>query len=166
MSYHLGRVGTCLWWILDNASLKMSKNCFCLCSCMRGLRPAYAACIHAYADLFLLTQVCSWGFVYVGINLRTRGSCLRVWALTYVCEMPGRSLALPIFTYFSPVSLPYAILHIFLLFMYLNITTSFFLPSLMHYNTIFFEFHLNHESNDTFSFFAVIIPLCWEGKHQ
>ena len=22
----------------------------------------------------------------------------------------------------------------------------------MHYNTIFFEFHLNHESNDTFPF--------------
>ena len=119
MSYHLGRVGTCLWWILDNSSLKMLKNCFCLCSCMRGLRPAYAACIHAYVDLFLLTQVCSWGFVYVGINLRTWGSCLRVWALTYVREMPGRSLALPIFTYFSPVSLPYAMLtHIFVIYVF------------------------------------------------
>ena len=35
----LGGVGTCLGWILDDASLKMSKNYFCLCSCVgSGLR--------------------------------------------------------------------------------------------------------------------------------
>ena len=39
----LGGVGICLWLILDDTSLKMSKNCFCLCSCMHGLKLAYAA---------------------------------------------------------------------------------------------------------------------------
>ena len=44
---------------LDNASLKMSKNCLCLCSCVRGLGPAYVAHIHAYAALCLHMQVSS-----------------------------------------------------------------------------------------------------------
>ena len=44
---------------LDDVSLKMLKNCFCLCSCVRGLNPAYASCIHEYAALFLRMQVCS-----------------------------------------------------------------------------------------------------------
>ena len=48
-------VGICLGLILDDASLKMLKNYFCLCSCMCGLGPAYAAYIHAYAVLFLHT---------------------------------------------------------------------------------------------------------------
>ena len=38
------------------------------------------------------------------------GSCLRAWALTHICEMLDKSLALPIFTPLSTVSLPYAIL--------------------------------------------------------
>ena len=43
-----------------------------------------------YAGLFL--RLCVYGFrpVYVG-------SCLRTWALTYIREMPRRSLTLPIF---------------------------------------------------------------------
>ena len=81
----LGRVGTCLGCIFDNAFLKMLKNCFCLCSCVRGLRPVYIAYIHAYAALFLLTHVCSWGFVYVGMNLCPRGLvCVRVPWRMYV----------------------------------------------------------------------------------
>ena len=69
----LGGVGTCLGWILDDASLKMLKNYFCLCSCVRRLELAYATCIHVYAALFLRTQVCSWESTYVGMNLCTRG---------------------------------------------------------------------------------------------
>ena len=53
--------------------LKMSKNCFCLCSCMRGLKFAYIAYIYAYVALFLCTQVCSWGSTYLGMNFHTRG---------------------------------------------------------------------------------------------
>ena len=48
-------VGTCLGLILDDASLKMLKNCFCLCSCVCGLWLAYAVCIHVYAAFFLHT---------------------------------------------------------------------------------------------------------------
>ena len=50
------------------------------------------------------------------MNLYTRG-LVHAWVLTYVCEMLGRSLALPIFTHFSPVLLPHATLtHIFVIF--------------------------------------------------
>ena len=81
----LGGVGTCLGLILDDASLKMSKNCFCQCSYVCGLGPMYAACIHAYAALFLCTQVCSWGSMYVGMDLRMRGLvCVRGFWPAYV----------------------------------------------------------------------------------
>ena len=42
----------CLGLILGDASLKMSKNYFYLCSCMRGLGPTYVTYIHAYVTLF------------------------------------------------------------------------------------------------------------------
>ena len=70
--------------------------------------------------------ICSSVLAYAGMFLRlyVRGNELvymwsypRAWALTCVCEMPGKSLTLPIFTPFSPVSLPYEILtHIFVIF--------------------------------------------------
>ena len=45
------------------------------------------------------------------------GSCLHTWALTLVRGALGRSSTLPIFTYFSTVSLPHAILtHLFIIF--------------------------------------------------
>ena len=73
----LGGVGTCLGLILDDASLKMLKNCFCICSCMCGLKPAYATYIHAYTVLLLRMQVCFWGSAYVGVDWR-------MWGLVYV----------------------------------------------------------------------------------
>ena len=66
----LGGVGTCLGLILDDASLKMSKNYFCLCSCVCRLGLVHVA-------LFFRTQVCSWGSTYVGMDLR-------MWGLVYV----------------------------------------------------------------------------------
>ena len=56
-------------------------------------------------------------FYVCGDGLALAGSCLRAWALTCVHEMPGRSPTLPIFTHFSIVSFPYAILtHLFVNF--------------------------------------------------
>ena len=72
------------------------------------------SCVHnsilAYASMFLRFCVRGNRLMYVGF-------CLRVLPLTRVRETPGRSLALPIFTPFSPISLPYAILtHLFVIF--------------------------------------------------
>ena len=49
----LEEVETWLRLILGDICWKMSKDCSCLCFYIRGLEPAYAACIHAY------TQFCS-----------------------------------------------------------------------------------------------------------
>ena len=123
-------------------------------ACVRSSHSCVCSSVHAYAGMFLR-------FCVRGNEPMYAESCSRMWALICVRETPGRSLALPLFTYFSPVSLPYAMLTPFFSFMHLNVTTSFFLPSFMYHNTIFFEFHLNHESNDISSFFEVIIPFCW-----
>ena len=143
---------------MDDASLKMSKNGFCLCSCMRGLGLAYVSYIHAYVALFLRFCIRGNGPVYAGY-------CLCMWALTHVREMPDRSSTLPILTYFSSISLPRAILtHFFFFFfsfLHPTITISFFLSSFLHQNIIFSKFYLNQESNITFFFYTVIIPLCW-----
>ena len=131
------------WCFLENVEELRTQLAF--------MRTQLCSCVHRY-----VLEVCVRGNEPVYVE-----SCPRMWALTYVHETPGRSLALPLVTYFSPVSLPYAMLTPFLSFLFLNVTKSFFLPSLMHHNTIFFKFHLNHESNDISSFFVVIIPLCW-----
>ena len=83
--------------------LEKSKNCFCLCFCVRGLGPAYAACIHAYVALFLRLCVHGNRPVYAGSYLHT-------WALTRIHGTPSRDPTVPIFTSFSIVSLLYAIL--------------------------------------------------------
>jgi len=83
------------------------------------------ACIHAYATLFLHTQVCS---------------CLHAWALTRVRETPGKSPTLPTFTLFSTVSPSYAILTPFFVIIAFEITLSFFLSSFLHQNTICLNF--------------------------
>ena len=139
---------------MGDASLKMSKNYFCLCSCIRGLGPVYAAYIHAYIALFLRLYVRRDRPTY------TR-SCPRMWALTRIRETSGKSSTQPVFTSFSFVSL-----HTFLSFLHPNITISFFLFSFFHQNITFSKFCLNRESYVIFLFFlAVIIPLCWWGKH-
>ena len=96
----------CLGLILGDASLKMSKNYFYLCSCMRGLGHVVLVC----AGMLLRLYVHGNGLAYAG-------SCLHAWALTRLCETSRRSLTLPIFTSFSYVSLQFAILtHIFVIF--------------------------------------------------
>ena len=138
---------------MDDASLKMSKNCLCLCSYMRGLGPTYVTYIHAYASLFLRLCVRGNGPVYAG-------SCLCSWALTRVHETSSRSSTLPIFTYFSSVSLPCAILtHLFVIFAFAY-HYILFLSSFLLQNIIISKFCLNQESNVIF-FFVVIISLCW-----
>ena len=85
--------------------------------------------LHAWAQVCVYSlHLCvrSFVLVYAGMFLRLyifrnelsyAWSCPRAWALACVHEMLGRSLALPIFTPFSPVSLPYEILtHIFVIF--------------------------------------------------
>ena len=71
--------------------------------------------LHAWARSY----ICSSILVYAGMFLRFRvrgngpayaGSCLRTWALTCIHETLGRSSTLLIFTHFSIVSLPHAIL--------------------------------------------------------
>ena len=144
--------------ILDDASLKMSKNYFYLCSCMRGLRPAYAAYIHAYVVLFLCMQVYFLGSTYVGWTCicRILSAYVRCLAKALLCPF---SL---IFNHFTSTSNP----NTFLSFLHMIIIISFFLSSFLHQNIIFSKFYLNLESNVIFFFFAFIIPLCWQGKHQ
>ena len=64
----------------------------------------------AYTCLFLRFCICGNRPAYAG-------SCLRMRALTYVREIPSRSPTVPIFTYFSSISLPYATLtHLLVIF--------------------------------------------------
>ena len=118
----------------------------CICSsysCIRGS-------VLAYAGKFLSLCVRGNGLAYAG-------SWLHTWALTYIHEMPGRSLALPIFTYFSTVSLPHAILTLLLSFLHSIIIISFFLSSFLHQNIIFSKFYLNQESNVIFFFLSSLL---------
>ena len=69
-------------------------------SCVRSL-------VLMYAGLFLRLCICGNGPTYVGCT----------WALTRIHETLGKSLTLPVFTSFSPVSLLFAILtHLFVIF--------------------------------------------------
>ena len=120
---------------------------------VRSLYSCVRKFILAYANLFLRLCVRGNGPVYAR-------SCLCTWALTRVCETSSKSSTLPIFTYFSSVSLPCAILtHLFVIFAsaYHYIL---FLSSFLLQNIIISKFCLNQESNVIF-FFVVIISLCW-----
>ena len=78
--------------------------------CVCSLHSCVRSSVLAYASMFLRLYICRNELAYAW-------SCPRMWALTCVRETPGRSLALLIFTPFSPVSLPYEILtHIFVIF--------------------------------------------------
>ena len=155
----LGGVGTCLGLILDDVCLKMTNNCFYLCPYVCRLRPAYATWIHSYAALFLRFCICGNRHAYAR-------SCLRTWALTRVREAPGKGPTLPIFTYFSTISVLYAILiplfvifvskhHYILLFIFILASkTSFFINFAWIKNLISPSFF-------SFFFFTVSIPLCW-----
>ena len=95
---------------MGDAPLKMLKNYFCLCSCVHGLGPAYAAYILAYTGLFLRFYICGDGPAYAG-------SCLRKWALTRLCKTSSKSSTRPVFISFSLVSFLYAIVtHLFVIF--------------------------------------------------
>ena len=85
--------------------------------------------LHVWARAFIRSSylcVCRFVLTYTGLFLRFcmhgngltyAKSCLYTWALTHICEMLGRSPILPIFTYFSTVSLPHPILtHLFVIF--------------------------------------------------
>ena len=79
-------------------------------ACVHSLDSCVHSSILAYATLFLRLYVRGDGSAYAG-------SCLRTWALTHVCETPGRGLILPPFTSFSTMSLLHVILtHLFVIF--------------------------------------------------
>lgn len=106
----LGGVGIYLRLILDHACLKISKNCFCLWACIRSLNSCICGSVLVYVGLFLGFCICGSGSTYVR-------SCLCTRALTCIPEMPSKSLTLPIFIYFSSVSLRYVILtNLFVIF--------------------------------------------------
>ena len=101
----------------------------CVLACVGlGLCTQLYSCVRSsvlvYIVLFLRLYVRRNGFAYAG-------SCLRTWALTCVRETLGRSPFLPIFTYFSFVSLPCAILtHFFVIFAFcISLYHSFYLHS-------------------------------------
>ena len=86
--------------------------------------------------LFDLLFWCVFGHV-------NAGSCLHMRALTRIRETLSKGLTLPIFTSFSIVSLLYAILTpIFLSFLHLSITASFFLSLFLHQKHHFSSFSL------------------------
>ena len=141
---------------MDDASLKMSKNGFCLCSCMRGLGLAYVSYIHAYVALFLRFCIRGNGPVYAGY-------CLCMWALTHVREMPDRSSTLPILTYFSSISLPRAILTHFFFFHFciqLSLYPSFYLHPCIKTSFFLNSARIRNLMSSHSFLFAVIIPLC------
>ena len=79
-------------------------------ACIRSLYSCVCSSILAYVSMFLRLCVCGNGLAYAG-------SCQRAWVLTLICETPGRSSTLPIFIYFSFVSLLREILtHLFVIF--------------------------------------------------
>ena len=136
--------------------MKMSKKCFYLCSYMHGYLRSLYSCVRsfalAYTGMFLRLCVRGNGPAYAR-------SCLHAWALTHIRETPGRSPTLPIFTQFSTVSPPFAILTPFFAILASKnhyIILFIFIPALKHNIP---KFHLNHGSNVIF-LFAVIIPLC------
>ena len=107
---NLGGVGIYLRLILDHACLKILKNCFCLWACICSLNSCIRGSVFVYTGLFLGFCIRGSGSTYAGSHRCTR-------ALTCIREMPSRSPTLPIFTYFSSVSLRYAILtNLFVIF--------------------------------------------------
>ena len=74
---------------------------------VRNLDSCVRSFVLTYVGLFLRLCVCGNGPTYTG----------RTWALTRICETLGKRPTLPIFTFFSPVSLLFAILtHLFFIF--------------------------------------------------
>ena len=101
--------GSCILENIEELLLSMFLHAWTR-ACVRNLDSCIRGSNLAYAGLFLQFCVYGNGPAYAR-------SYLRMWALTYVREMLGRSLTLPIFTYFSSVSLACAILtHIFVMF--------------------------------------------------
>ena len=91
---------------------------------VRSLYLCVRISVLVYVVLFLRLYVRRNGLAYAG-------SCLHTWVLTCVRETLGKSPPLPIFTYFSFVSLPCAILtHFFvILHPHISLYHSFYLHS-------------------------------------
>ena len=101
----------------------------CVCILYSWIRNS----VLAYAGMFLRLCVHGNGPTYMG-------SCLCAWALTRVCEMLGKSPTLPIFTPFSTISPPYAILTpFFIIFASENHCIILFI-FILHQNTISLNF--------------------------
>ena len=112
-------------------------------ACNRSLYLCIHGSVLAYTNMFLRFCVSGNGPTYAG-------SYLCVWALTRVCEMLDRSPTLPIFTHFSTVSPPYAILtplFIILASEHHYIILCIFIRASQHH---ILKFYLNHESNIIF----------------
>ena len=122
-------------------------------ACICSLYSCVCNSVLAYTGVFLRLCIHRNGPAYVE-------SCLLTWALTRVHEMLGRSPTLPIFTLFSIVSPPYAILtpffFVILAFEKHRIILFIFILSLKHHMP---KFRLDHESSVIF-LFIVITPLC------
>ena len=135
--------GSCILENIEELLLSMFLHAWTR-ACVRNLDSCVRGSNLAYAGLFLQFCVYGNGPAYAR-------SYLRMWALTYVREMLGRSLTLPIFTYFSSVSLSYVILTpLLVIFAPISLYLSFLS---LHENIIFPKFCLNQESNVIFFFF-------------
>ena len=102
-------------------------------ACVCSLYSCVHSSILAYVGMFLSLCVCGNGPMYAR-------SCLRVWALTRVREMPCRSLTLPIFTPFSTISHPYAILTPLFVNLAFEIHYIILFIFILHQNTISLNF--------------------------
>ena len=132
--------------------LENIKDCSCLCFYMSGLGPAYAAWIHAYAALFLHTQVCSWGSTYVGMGLRMQGPvCVHGLWPAYMRRLVEALLYpfLLFFICFTSVCNPNTPFCHFCT--WISLYPSFYLNFCFE-NIIFHQFCLNQESNVIFFF--------------
>ena len=130
----------------------MSKKFSFLCFYIRGLKPAYTTWTYAYATLFLHTQVCSWGFGYIGMGLHTQGPiCVcRLWPAYVRCL--AEALLCPFSFIFQLFRFYMQSQHLFCHFcIWTSLRPSFYLYSWIE-NTISHQFFLNQEYNVIFFF--------------
>ena len=118
----------------------MLKNCFCLCSCVCGLGPAYVAYTHvtqlcSYIHRCVLEALHTWEWTCVhGVLPACVGFDPRTWDAR---QKPYFAHFHSFFYCFTSICNSNTL---FLSFLHLKITVSFFLSSFFHQNTICLNF--------------------------
>ena len=119
-------------------------------ACVRSLHSCVRSSVLVYAGLFF--------------RLYIRGMDLHMQDLVCICEMPGKSPTLPIFTYFSTISLPQAILTPFCHFcIWLSLYHSFYLHSCIKIS-YFLNFTWIWNLMSSFSFLHSSSPYAGKGS--